>query len=154
MTFSPTGRALRIAVSDTVRETMRRSLRDLGWGDQRLAGLLGLSKSRVEAWWTDAANAPAFLVAHPDLPGSVVARLVGDLLALRPSGERAAVSAEKATALFIGLASKAISEAAAALADGRIDASERETLGRAIAALRDRCDAWLRDNRPLRTVGT
>ena len=153
MSLRPTGRALAMTVADAVRERVRSAFRDASWFDSRIAGVLGLTESRVAAWWTTHANVPLYVLAHPDVPAAVAARIAALVIELRGDAS-APVSVETDTAGLVSLVGRVLDVAGAALADGRVDARERDLLRKVIACVHDKTGEWMRRHgAPVRGVG-
>lgn len=138
-------RTATLALAKRVARLVRNALEG-HTSEETFATATGYGESRVHAWWSCAAHAPLWILAHAATPLPVVLGLVADLLALRagPAGPRA--SCETATALLVRACGEALAEAGRALADGRVSADERAALRPILRELRNRVDAWLRDH--------
>lgn len=138
-------RADTLALAKRVAKLVRDALEG-HTSEESYAAATGYGQTRVHAWWSCAAHAPLWILAHAATPLPVVLALVSDLLAVRagPTGARA--SCETATALLVRACGEALAEAGRALADGRVSADERAALRPILRELRNRVDAWLRDH--------
>jgi hypothetical protein len=145
MNAARTEKAFTADVSAELREVFRRSLHDTRTSAALLAALVGLNGSRVERWYSDA-HAPLYLLAHARVPLALRVRLMSECLRIVGEYTGPRSSAENATAVLISIASECLALAGRALADGRVDDTERRELRPLVARLRDWCDRWLRDH--------
>lgn len=137
--------AATLRTAEAVTRKTREALDDADVHDTDLATKAGYSATRIGAWWRGDAHVPLWLPAIPAVPIGTAMRIVGEVLALRAEREPPQ-PVETATALVVSACGEALAEAGRALADGRVDGSERLALRRVISRLRDRCDRWLRDH--------
>lgn len=148
---SLTGRPLTEWIAQRVQEKVRAVFQDRKVSEGALATRLGFSETRVWAWWSTA-HPPLHLAAHPETRTAEALAIVREVLELREEVARAKAGAGRGTRTSVELGALLVSQFAAdtialiarALADGHVDDQEHTILRRAITALRDRCDAWLR----------